>query len=141
MKKKYLFVLAILFILSGCSKDSVDPDQDSVSVQLSSEKNIIEFKFLKSLNPTLDKDYIGTIVSNTISMNVSRGIDISNLKASFQTSAKSNLKIANSIQENGVTQNNFNNALTYTVTAEDNSTKNYSVSITFDGIVANPNIN
>lgn len=149
MKKFYLFVSALTFIclLSGCSKDSLDPDPTptpgpgTTPIQLSSEKNIIEFKFLKSLNPSLDKDYVGTIVDNAINFNVIRGIDISNLKASFQVSAKANLKISNSIQENGITLNNFSNAITYTVTAEDNSMKNYTVSITVDGIVANLEIN
>lgn len=136
MKNFSIFALALLLVLLGCSKDTPND-----SVQLSSEKNITELKFLKSLNPTLDKDYIGTIANNTISFSMTKGIDVSNLKASFQASAKSNLRIGNTIQQSGVTQNNFSNAITYTVTAEDNSTKNYTVSITFEGIAANPNIN
>src|SRR5689334_1209053 len=103
MKNFYHLTMAFMLVLLGCSKNTPESVAPPLH-ELSSEKNITEFKFLKSINSSLDKDYVGTIVNNTISLNFTRGIDISNLKASFQVSAKSNLKIANSIQENGVTQ-------------------------------------
>ncbi|MBD3748075.1 MAG: VCBS repeat-containing protein [Sphingobacteriales bacterium] len=63
------------------------------------------------------------------------------MKASFTISSKATIKIGSVVQENNITANDFSNKVTYSVIAEDLSTKNYEVSLAFSGIAPSININ
>ncbi len=56
------------------------------------------------------------------------GTDITALTATFTTTGQS-VKVSNVAQVSGVTPNNFTNPVVYTVTAEDGSTQNYTVTV------------
>ena len=90
------------------------------------QKNILTYSFLKANNPSLTADIVGTIGTNTIDVTIPFGAN--NLIATFtySTYAQSVL-IGTAVQVSGSTSNDFSNAITYTVTAEDYSTNNYTM--------------
>ena len=69
----------------------------------------------------------GTIVGTAINVTVPFGTNV--LAASFTTTGAS-VKVAGTMQTSGVTVNDFASPVTYTVTAADSSTKNYTVTVT-----------
>jgi len=127
------YFVFFLLIFNGCSKDE--------EIMLSSEKAITEFKFLKSLNPQLDKDYSGTISGNAVSVDFPHGFLTDNLLATFVISAKATAKIGSTQQVSGETKNNFEQTVTYTITAEDNTVSVITVSLKKIGQAPNFEIN
>jgi preprotein translocase subunit SecB len=95
----------------------------TIAAPLSSACDITAFSFS---NPAVT----GTINSNNIALTVPSGTNVTNLIATFTSSAKSNVKIGGTAQVSGTTPNNFTSPLTYTVTAEDGTTKTYTVNVT-----------
>lgn len=90
-----------------------------VNYTVSSEKEFLNY----SINDTRG-------IINGTSINVT--LDISNftdLTASFAVSKNAYVKIGDTVQESGVTKNNFNSAVVYTVVAEDGSEKNFTVTV------------
>ncbi len=119
----YIFS-AILFF--SCSKSG---GPVPVEVKKSSDKSITSFAFKRVDNAALPEDYTGTITGNTITISIPSNIDISGLKASFTSSSKSLVRIGQVIQQDKLTTNNFTSPQIYTVTAEDGSTQNYTISV------------
>jgi len=93
-----------------------------VTVALSSAKAITAF----SLNGV-----VGTIneVGKTITVTIPYGTGVTNLVATFTTTGAS-VKVGSTIQVSGTTANNFTSPVTYTVTAADASTQDYTVVVT-----------
>jgi hypothetical protein len=75
---------------------------------------------------------VGTInqVAKTIAVTVPYGTSPSSLVATFTASANSTVKVGTTTQTSGITANNFTSPVTYTVVAENNSTQNYTVTVT-----------
>lgn len=71
----------------------------------------------------------GVIDGNNISVTMPYGTSLTNLVANFTTDGET-VTIGNTTQVNGVTQNNFETPVTYTVYAADGSIQNYTVSVT-----------
>lgn len=116
--KKNIFFLAILLFMGGTLFTSCEKEDE-----LSSNKEILGFIFEASKNAQLDKNIIGTISGNEIFAEVPFGTDISNLIPSIEISPKASIGPA------GGVSNNFTNPATYTVTAEDGSTKQFTVTV------------
>jgi hypothetical protein len=57
---------------------------------------------------------------------------LTNLVATFIVSAKATVSVGQTTQVSGTTPNNFTNAVTYIVTAEDGSTQNFIVNISIE---------
>ncbi len=95
--------------------------------QFSSAKIISSFNFLGS-NPSI----VGVVdeSNHTISLTVPYGTDVTSLVPTITISDKA------SISPSNITAQNFTSPVTYTVTAEDNSTQNYIVTVT---VAPNPN--
>lgn len=110
-----------ILIFISCAKEE--------EIILSSNKTITEFKFLKSINAALDKDYSATISSTSITVDLPASVDLTNLKATFTASAKSTVKVGSVTQTSGQTGNNFTQPVSYTIIAEDNSSAIYTISI------------
>lgn len=108
---------------------------------LSSQKQITDFRFLKSLNPHLDKDYPGVISGTSINVNFLHGFATNELMATFSASDRATVKIGGTSQTSGQTNNKFNQVVTNRVTAEDNSVSTFSVTLTKIGQAPNPKIN
>ncbi|MFK7810855.1 MAG: M4 family metallopeptidase [Maribacter sp.] len=91
---------------------------------VSSEKEITDFRF-NVINPAA----VGIINGNQITVDLPNNINRGNLVATFASSAKTSVSIAGSTQQSGVNTNDFTNAVVYRVTAEDGSTKDFTVTI------------
>jgi bacillolysin len=90
----------------------------------SSQKDILQFSF-----PGLNQPAVGVVNGNTIRVNVAQDVDVTNLIATFTVSPLAVVKVGSAKQVSGATKNNFAQPLTYTVTAQDGSTKSYTVTV------------
>ncbi len=100
-----------------------------VTVASNTAKDITAFSFNASANSGLSSDITGTITSTDIEVTVPYGTDVSNLVASF-TATGTSVSVEGTQQISGSTANDFSNPVSYTVTAENGSTCNYSVTVT-----------
>lgn len=100
----------------------------------SSAKDITSFVFTKALNATLPGDITGTISGTNITATVPFGTDVTYL---VPTIAISPLATVNPPSE---TAQIFTNPLTYTVTAQDSSTKTYTVTVNITAPSTNNNL-
>ncbi|MDZ4758147.1 MAG: M4 family metallopeptidase [Bacteroidota bacterium] len=91
---------------------------------LSGNKDLLEFKFL-GINPQITTNINSTNVAATIPS----GVDMSSLVPTFKISPLATAFISATEQVSGATTNNFNNTITYTIQAQDGTTKNYSVKL------------
>jgi len=107
--------VSIKNITNKFTKTSETPE--APEVPLSSEKNIISFT-INDINGIIDQDL------NTIAFELESGTNVTSLTPTITISEDATITPAS-----GVSQN-FTDSVTYTVTAEDNSTKIYTVSIT-----------
>lgn len=127
MQKIFLRTLPFFFLLlmvSGCKEDTPD-------IPLSTEKELLEYKFEASLNPQLtDGDISGRIEEGKIGLNLPYGIDANTLIATFSYKGEK-VTVGGKDQVSGTTPNNFKNVVTYIVIAEDGSKREYTVTITY----------
>ena len=96
----------------------------------SSAKALLTFGLNKAENTQLSDNYTGTISGSVVSVVVPYNTNLSSFKATFTNSPKSTVKVGNTEQQDKVSVNNFSNPIIYTVTAEDGSTMNYTVTVT-----------
>ncbi|MEE9913318.1 MAG: hypothetical protein K4571_16535 [Deltaproteobacteria bacterium] len=114
----FCLMLSVLLISScsggGSSAPPINP--------LSSAKDITAFSILGES---------GTITGNTITLTLPlpNGTVVTALVATFTTTGET-VRVGALIQVSGQTANNFSNPVTYRVTAEDASTKDYVVTVT-----------
>ncbi|MDR9860312.1 hypothetical protein [Treponema socranskii] len=131
-----LFALAVCTALvfaslMGSCKNSSGGDDEIVK---STEKTLIEFSFEKANNSGLSADVKGIIneKKKSVSVEVPHGTDKTKLKASFKISDKARLLVGSTVQQSGITENNFSNTATgviCTVKAEDGTEQNYTVKV------------
>jgi formylglycine-generating enzyme required for sulfatase activity len=91
-----------------------------------SDKDITSFSFLAADNPALSADVNTTITGTNIIFDVPYGTDITELVAHFSASGESVI-VKGGVQSSGVTANNFKYFPRYSITAEDDTTKDYTV--------------
>ena len=96
--------------------------------QKSSAKDLTAFSFASPLAS-------GVISGSSIAITVPAGTSVSALVATFTSSSLSNVKVGSTVQVSGTTANNFSSPVTYIVTAEDGTTKTYTVTVTVDVVV------
>jgi hypothetical protein len=114
--------LAVVFfvIIAGCSNSN--NSSESTPPPLSSEKAISHFS-LNGVEGVIDE------TEKTIAVNLPNGSSLTALVANFTTSGV-NVKVDSIEQVSGETDNDFTSIVVYTVTAADNSTQDYKVSVT-----------
>ena len=96
----------------------------------SSAKDFVTFNLDKVNNVALISDITGAISANNVDLYIPMGTNISTLIATFTTSDYvQKVEIGSTIQTSGTTSNSFATSLTYKLTAEDNSIKNYTVTV------------
>jgi hypothetical protein len=95
----------------------------SVSLQASTEKAITALTFKQDLNPSLTADATATISGTNINVNLVYGTAVTTLKPSITFTGKSISAASEVVQD-------FTEPVTYTVTAEDGTTKTYTVTVT-----------
>ncbi|MDO4729455.1 MAG: hypothetical protein Q4B43_10700 [Bacteroidota bacterium] len=119
---KKLHYLLVTLLLLGCGKDKseIAPDNgdvDETQQQLSSEKNIVSFKF-----STLGGDTYPTEMRNdSIFASFPAFVSLTTLYTEVKISDKAK------IEPNPNDVNDYSSVVTYTVTAEDSSKKQYKV--------------
>jgi hypothetical protein len=97
--------------------------------RLSNLANIDTFN-LSQLTPPVTGSVDNTL--NTVLLIVPVGTDVTNLVATFTTSAGATTSVGGTAQISGTTANNFTSPVTYIVTSQDTSTvRSYSVSVSF----------
>jgi peptidoglycan hydrolase-like protein with peptidoglycan-binding domain len=106
---------------NGINPADVSVTNDDNDSALSSEKDINTFSFV---SPSVT----GSISGTDINLTVPYGTSVTSLVSNFTTTGAS-ISVGAINQINGVTSNNFTSPVTYTVNAEDSSTKNYIVTV------------
>lgn len=86
----------------------------------------------KSITSFKIDEYTGVITGTEIKVVVPYGTDKTVLKATFEASDKATVKIGITNQVSGTTVNNFTNPITYVVNAEDGTSQNYIVTVSYD---------
>jgi hypothetical protein len=109
--------------------DTTDGYTVTVTVAPSSAKAITEYKFLPTANPGLGADVTATIEGTAIAATVPFGTDVTALIATFSTTGAS-VTVGATAQASGMTANNFTAPVAYTVTAADDTTDGYTVTVT-----------
>ncbi|MDX2088409.1 MAG: hypothetical protein SFX73_11190 [Kofleriaceae bacterium] len=103
----------------------------TVTIAPSSAKQLTAFAFLTANNPGLTANVTGTIDQglHTVALTVPFGTTVTALKASFAITGIE--ATVNSVaQVDGVTANNFSSPVVYRIRAADNSTQDYTVTVT-----------
>ncbi|WP_350286997.1 DUF5018 domain-containing protein [uncultured Croceitalea sp.] len=118
--KKITLLFLCLFILAACSKDD-----DNGSAKKSDAKAITTFTFIAAENDVLTQDVKAEIDEDekTITAEVPSGTDIKALKPNITVSAKAK------VSPESKAARDFNEAVEYTVTAEDGSEVAYTVTV------------
>jgi eukaryotic-like serine/threonine-protein kinase len=123
MQKHFLVSLLIFATLLSCKKNKPDTTPIPVDPPKSSEKKITSFIFKATDNSAaLISDINGTIFTDTIIVNLNQGTPLNNLIPAITYIGKSLLPVSNVAQD-------FTTPVNYTVTAEDGTTKKYTVKI------------
>lgn len=110
-------LVACVAALCGCSDE---PSQT---------KEIVAFSFHARNSAQLTSDVVATIAGSSISATVPFGTDVTGLIATFETTGAA-VAVAGAAQASDVTRNNFSGAVTYRVSAEDATTRDYVVRVT-----------
>jgi Zn-dependent metalloprotease len=108
-------------------RETEEPPSDS-------SNSILSFSF-NNLTPPVN----ATISGNQISAIVPEDTDLSALVATFTISEGAVATVNGITQQSGITENNFTNAVTYTITAANNAAQNYTVLISLDSNTNDPN--
>ena len=117
MKKNFLF-LAILLFMGGVFFTSCEKDEE-----LSDKKEILSFVFEASKNANLENNVYCTISGTDIIAELPFGTNPNNLIPSIEVSADANVNPGSELSMD------FSNPVNYTVTAEDGSTKTFSINV------------
>ena len=120
-------LLFLFFILLSCGGGGADapyigwPEADST-------KTITAFSFSAAANDALTQNVIGAISGTNINATVPNGTNRTGLVATFSTTGQE-VHIDSVLQVSGVTANDFTDSVYYTVSAQDDSTKVYTVTV------------
>jgi DNA-binding beta-propeller fold protein YncE len=122
----FISILALYAIIAGagCSVGSAGDSPQGNNPASSSSKEITTFVIVSPLGTgVIDES------AKTVSVMVPSGTTVTNLVATFTTTGlKTTVGAVEQIS--GITPNNFTSPVVYTVTAQDGSTNNYTVTVT-----------
>ena len=116
--KKNIFFLASLLIIGSMFFTSCEKEDE-----FSNKKEILSFVFEASKNVTLEHNVLGTISGTDIVAEVPFGTNTQNLIPSVEISAKAGIGPVAGVSTD------FSGPVNYTVTAEDGSTKTFTVNV------------
>ena len=132
MQQKNSFILGLLFLVAACGggggSSSTEPAQPPVP---EIQPTINSFTFLQSNNISLDEDITLELSSDgsSYSATVSSSLVLTGLVASFDFTGSS-VSVNGVTQQSGVTQNNFNNPVTYRVSNSQGTSRDYQIVLT-----------
>jgi len=124
-----LAALVTIATVASAAQGRRGPKVKSITVEAaaSGDKAITAFSFA-GLTPAVTGEINET--NHTIALTVPYGTTVTNLVATFTASANATVTVSGTAQTSGTTANDFSSAVTYTVTAEDGSTQDYTVTVT-----------
>lgn len=130
-KPAYSRTIILLFIavsfLAACSKGGHEPDNNGNSQQLSGDNSLKNFAFTKSSNPSLPASFGSVGSKGTFYITVPDGVSLGSLVPSFEIHPKATAKVGATIIESGSTPADFSKTLFITVTAQNGSSKTYTI--------------
>jgi len=94
----------------------------------SGENEIISYTFTSQKNSALAADIEGAINGDTIEITLPHGTDVTSLVAQFVTNS-TDVTVKGVPQVNGETANDFSSDIVYTVTAENDDVREYTVKV------------
>ncbi|RDY61562.1 glycosyl hydrolase [Flagellimonas nanhaiensis] len=115
---KYVVSFFLILLSFSCSKE---PDEETF---LSGNKSLFSF----SIKELPDLDFSG-LNQNQLEASMTNHSDMTKLTAVFEVSKGATVYIGETVQQSGVTTNDFSNMVTYKIKAEDGSTTTFNVSI------------
>jgi formylglycine-generating enzyme required for sulfatase activity len=101
----------------------------TITVTAYDSKEITAFSFTAAANTALSTDVTATISGTNITATVPYGTTVTALAATYTTTGSS-VSVEDTAQVSGTTANDFGSPVTYTVTAADSSTQDYTVTVT-----------
>lgn len=122
MKKIYMLWAAVLIIFTAGCGGGGGTSSGSDAPPVFEEKAITAFS-LNGVAATINE------TEKTITVSLPYGTNVAALVAIFTATGVS-VKVGTTIQISGATANDFTNSVVYTVTANDNSTQSYTVTVT-----------
>ncbi len=126
--RRSVLLIAFYLFIAACSGGSDSNLAALPNLPSDSDKDITAFSFREAVNNDLSEDVVATIAGTNIFATVPNGAGRSALIATFTATGES-VTVDSLIQTSGVTANDFTGPVTYTVTAEDESTKQYIVTV------------
>ncbi|MCE1198099.1 MAG: DUF5018 domain-containing protein [Marinilabiliales bacterium] len=120
-----------VLVFSVIAEDGSKQDYAVTVVKKSSEKAILTFGLYKSDNPILPANVQGTITDGKVSLVVPYHTDLTSLKVYFTNSAKSVVKVGSTEQQSGKNIHDYSAPVVFTVTAEDGSSAQYTVTVSW----------
>ncbi|MBC7571300.1 MAG: serine hydrolase [Spirosoma sp.] len=136
MKKLLLSLFAFFFLsLSGAATRA--GSTGGYASLASNEKALLSFSFLKANNTNLPSDVsqTGTIESYNV-ITLPAGTNVSSLKPTFTISAGAKITVNGAAQTSGVSTVNFSTPVVYRITAEDGSTRDYTIEVSMQVDIA-----
>ncbi|MFC5700407.1 cadherin-like beta sandwich domain-containing protein [Cohnella faecalis] len=97
----------------------------TVTVAPSGENAITAFSLSEQTGPAVIDP-----IAHTVTIQVAQGTSLIGLIPTFTLSTGATAKVGGTLQESGLTSNNFTNSVTYTVTAENETVQNWVVTVT-----------
>ena len=121
---RFLSIVTIVaMMVVSCSKETIIQPPASKS----DLNELISFSFLKSNNPLLIQDCYPVKSGNIFYITVSKGANITSLKAQFSSSPKATVKIGGTLQESGVSLIDYTNTMDVVVTSESGKSNTYKL--------------
>ncbi|HEX4418105.1 MAG TPA: hypothetical protein VH165_09425 [Kofleriaceae bacterium] len=100
----------------------------TVTVALNPAKDITAFSFVLAQNAGIFISSTGTISGTSITLELTPGVNVTALVATYTTTGAS-VTVGGVTQTSATTPNDFTNPVTYTVTAADGTSQNYTVTV------------
>lgn len=111
---------AAAMIFSACSENGGKHSEES-----SSAKEIVSFGFSTASNPELQHTCRGVMIDRTFHVTVPLGCPLSALRADFEASKGTEVRIGDTVIESGFTAADYSSLVTLVAVAEDGSTETY----------------
>jgi len=133
MKKRYGLIVSLILIatlLWGCKKPTLNDDDPDISNP--SANDILSFSLPMNINPGIKGGIQTGVIDNleqTVTVKLDDDSDIKALKAVFTLSEGAEARIDRTIQESGVTVNDFSQSLIYRIKSFDGTVKEYTVKV------------
>lgn len=103
-------------------------------VEVLDGNSIVSYSFTQQTEPAVINQN-----NYTVNIEVANGTDLTNLLADFTVSVGATATVSGTLQESGVTSNNFTSPVTYVVESGTGTTQNWTVTVTEEPLLNNEN--